>query len=464
MNDAHLESLMDYLSLHSSEILSIDFAWIWDMFTHPKITNILRKLLKIFAWTWVTFNISQKWQCVTKEHLDIFSEMKDNGIKVIFFAWIFSIREEVYKFLSWWDSVKRVFDFVKELKSRWFDTSMELLNNYFSYQEYEKFYEICDVLKCWAMIKNITNYGWVIQDRAGYLFGYNNKAESVDLTLYTKVEWVSTEYLNNSKCWNIPFFTADGYIKTCSNIHGYWTKGVIWTISDIKKFENIEAIFNTSSDFAFGEDCKDCSLCTKTSMDFSWKYYIDNDGKIIRDFALVKVFEIDTADDIIFLYQNDKEFVHEVVTNPEHIHKHEKIDFIQILDLIDRTADLDVDEFWKYMLEFWRMDEVVKEFPSQFSDLESIKDIQHVSDFCKKYEIEPLDIYFLAFIFKLISWEEFLKKLEVFKNIATRQKNATNLAYIAIIVEKIIKWVFSPNFWPSIVTLYYWMFSNNGKK
>ncbi len=452
------KSIIDFLVKNKESISFIDISWIGDAFLHPEILAFLEYLYDSFSGYPIHLNFSQKGQKVWEEHIKILEKMKDSWMQIDIFIWIFSIREKVYEFLSWWDSLKRVLEFAQKMQKKWFFVSLELLNNYFANSEYEKFYKICDSIGCSWSIKNITNFWWLLPTKQSYLFGYNNKFESPAL-IRASEKTVDERHISE-KCGSTPYISAAWDILVCSYLQ--WYDDGRWIIGSVDDLQNmtLQQIYELSYNKMFSPICNWCSLFVSEKQWFSEEYYISDKGDIIRDKYLVKIYPYDTAEDLIFLYYNDSEFIKELFQEEENINKHEKIDFLFIMKLCASIYGLDFEAFFKKLLRSWGLDESYKEFQSIEVTGKQVQDIVFIDTLCKKLDIETVEFYLYCYIDTYISKETFLTRIAQLMKDAHKQKNSTNLAYLVLLKDKLLNKKLNKNYGTDLVTRYYWIFSS----
>ena len=450
-------AIIDFLFLHKDCISFIDISGIWDAFLHPKISDFLEYFYNTFKWCNISVNFSQKWQAITEEHICILEKMQESWIQIDIFIWVFSIRENVYKYLSWWDSFKRVVAFAKLMHRKGFNVSMELLNNYFSHWEYEKFYELCNAIGCSASIKNITNFWWLLSTQQWYLFGYNNMFESPNL-IRASEKIVDARHIEE-KCGSTPYISAEWKIIVCSYLQGYEDdRGLIWHVDDLSEM-TLQEIYEKSYEKMFTKICEGCSLYKSEKNWYSEDYYISESWDIVRDKFLVKIYPYQTAEDLLFLYHNEPEFITSLIADESNINKHEKIDFLYILCLSTKIYDMNFTDFFQELLISWWLQESYNAFQSMNIKKNQVNDIEFIRNFCNKLDIEAIEYYLYCYMCTYITREVFITRIALLMQEAKKQLNATNLAYLVILKDKILEKELGEEYGEELVKRYYWIFS-----
>jgi len=113
---------------------------------------------------------------------------------------------------------------------------------------------------------------------------------------------------------------------------------------------------------------------------------------------------------LIFLYHNDKKFILELLSDTSNQNKHEKIDFLFLLELCNRAYTYDFSLLFQELLSSWEIQEQYQNFLKENYSSSRITQ-KEVLDFCTRYDSEPLEFYLFSFYEKYIDVSDFLTKI-----------------------------------------------------
>lgn len=238
ISDDDFYLFIDYINNNLDSILFLDLCWVWDIFLHPKIDIYLKYIWEKFFWKKIEILIPTKWTIIKNSTLEILKNLKEKNINFNISIWLYSMREKIHNKIAWWNSFKKILNFIKKLQDFKIPFSLELLINKFSINELEYFYSFGNKLWVNYKIHNYHNFWGSLEKND--IFNYNTKNykfkcsfaddETYELDFYCK--------------YTLPFVSKDWYLYSCS----HWWKQEKYKTEKIsylfKKFPKYQDLLN----------------------------------------------------------------------------------------------------------------------------------------------------------------------------------------------------------------------------
>lgn len=220
-------------------------CWLWDAFLHPKIDIFLDYIFQELPK--IKFFIMTKWQSIQEKHLLKIKELNEKGFNIGLTFSIFSLKKNVYNYLTWWDYFDRFMTIFKKSLNMNINYSVEFLLSTLTLWELDGFKKFAkSIWKKDYWISLVHNWWWEI-------------ADSIHKKLFN--EWKLAWFYEKRKPWDLcevikyNYLYIDSYwdVFQCSlnELHRKWLLWKIWEYS-LEEFLEIKRKLN------YKKTCKGC--------------------------------------------------------------------------------------------------------------------------------------------------------------------------------------------------------------
>lgn len=230
------DKILNFLVYNHSEIEYITLWWLWDNFLHPKILEYLDKL-KLLGGYNMPILIPTKWINFNIQLIDKIIELKKYWLDINIQIWIFSLKKELFNSMYWkmektsnkihtYSYYEKFISFIKLLKAKQLDFSLELLLTRFSENEVSYFWKFCHSINVDWVIHRLHNFWWKLKTY-NILYTANNSYNAFHCSYNKSLENNLKDYYHD-KCWFFPYIDFEWTIYPWT----FCTHYAIWNISN----------------------------------------------------------------------------------------------------------------------------------------------------------------------------------------------------------------------------------------